>query len=173
MFFVAALADDHCPSAGKVHVFDVESEDFPGAGGCLVQHPPQGFLPEVDVSSGPEFFQVLVGDGFGLVAGFPAPYYQRHRVVVYPSVALTVGHERLEGGDPGIPGGGPRRPPPLGEDLQDIAGVQLVNGKVQSKVLDHGRERLAICSAGVRRELLVGEERFHRRPQSWCSPVVS
>ena len=57
--------------------------------------------------------QVLVGDGFGLVSGFPAAYYQCHWVVVYPLVALAVGHERLQGGDPGVPGGGLRRPPPL------------------------------------------------------------
>ena len=42
VFFVAAFADDHRSFAGKVHVFDVEREDFPGPGGGLVQHPPQG-----------------------------------------------------------------------------------------------------------------------------------
>ena len=74
-----------------------------------------------------------------LVAGFPPPYYQRHRVVVDPLVALTVGHERLQGGDPGIPGGGLRRPPPLLKYVEEVAGVQLVNAKVQAKVLDRGR----------------------------------
>ena len=69
----------------------------------------------------------------------PAPYYQRHRIVVDPLVEMTVRHERLQGGDPGIPGGGLCRSPSYLEDFQDIAGVQLVNAKVHAKVLDHGR----------------------------------
>ena len=172
VFFVAAFAGDHGSFAGQVQVFHIEREDFPGPGGCFVQHPPQGLFSQVYVSSGPEFFEVLVGDGFGLVAGFPAPYYQRHRIMVYPSVALTVGHERLEGGDPGVPSRGLRRSPPLLKYVEEVAGVQLVNAKIQAKVLGHGRERLPIRPASVSRELLVREECLHSRPQVRCSPVV-
>ena len=51
VFFVAAFADDDRSFAGKVQIFNVESQDFPCSGGGFVEHPPQGFFSQVDVSS--------------------------------------------------------------------------------------------------------------------------
>ena len=51
VFLVVALAGDHRSFAGQVHVLNVECQDFPSPSGGFVQHPPQGLLPEVYVSS--------------------------------------------------------------------------------------------------------------------------
>jgi hypothetical protein len=40
----AALAADFGAAVAQVEVFDVDVEDFGGAGGSLIQHPPQGLL---------------------------------------------------------------------------------------------------------------------------------
>jgi len=59
-----AFADHHGSAVGQVQVLDVEGEDLAGAGGGLVQQPPQGLVPQ-RVGGGQEGQQLSLGYGPG------------------------------------------------------------------------------------------------------------
>ena len=51
-FGVAAFGADRGAAGIQVEVFDVQRQDLAGAGGGLVEHPPQGLLPQRHVAAG-------------------------------------------------------------------------------------------------------------------------
>src|SRR5664279_2622045 len=51
-FGVAALGADRCAAGVQVEVVDVQCQDLAGAGGGLIQQPPQGLLPQRHVLAG-------------------------------------------------------------------------------------------------------------------------
>jgi len=159
---MAALAGNHCSFPRQVHVLNVEREDFPGPGGGLVQHPPQSLFPQVDVPPRPQRYQVLAGDGFGLIPGLAPAVYQNHGIVLQPGVALAIREEWPDSGEPGVPSGRLPRPPALLKDIKEPTRVQLVERKVPPQLLDNGFKCLWVPAAGVRRQMLVGKECFHR-----------
>jgi hypothetical protein len=45
-FGAGVFADHEGAAAGQVEVVDVEGEDFAGAGGAVIEQPPQCFVPQ-------------------------------------------------------------------------------------------------------------------------------
>ena len=149
--------------AGQIEVLDVEGEDLVAAGCGFVQHPPQRLFPQADVGSGPEGVEVVVGDCFGLVPGDAFAVYGRQRVRVgEPPVAATVADEGLEGREASVPGGRRCFSPAFGEYRTDPRSGELAQQQVWTEIADESVECLAVGTAGVGRQVLVGEERFHR-----------
>ncbi|MGW4958815.1 hypothetical protein ACWEPL_16430 [Nonomuraea sp. NPDC004186] len=58
----------------QVEVFDVQGEDFGGAGGGLVRHPPQRLLAQRDVAAGQQPVDGGLRDRAGLVGALLAAF---------------------------------------------------------------------------------------------------
>ena len=78
---VAAFGTGPGLPVGQVQVADVQAEDFVGAGGGVVQQPPQRPLPQRDVGPCPQPLEFGQRDRPGVVTGFGAQF-QVVRVVV-------------------------------------------------------------------------------------------
>jgi hypothetical protein len=148
----AALGADPGALVVRVQVADVQGEDLLGAGGDLVEHPPQGLLPQPDAW---QVEQPLTGggvDGAGAVDGFLAALQPGGRVDVEPEAAGGVGDERAEGGQVPVPGRGGRSLP--------ARRVQLLQ-----RVAVEARDRCGVvgCGQPVRR-LGVGVRATSERP---------
>lgn len=102
---VAAFGD-HAGAAGvEFQVLDVQGQEFGGAGGGFVEHPPQGFLPQGDVAAGQQPLDRGPVDGPGLVALLGLALHrggQRRRRV---AVLAAPGEEGAERGAALVPGG--------------------------------------------------------------------
>ena len=72
---VAALGADGCPALLEVEFFDAEGEDLAGAGGGLVQHPPQRLSPQRDVAAGRQLLDPGAGQRPGGVAVLGVPLH--------------------------------------------------------------------------------------------------
>ena len=73
-FGVAALGPDRGAAGVQVEVFDVQRQDFAGAGGGFVEHPPQGLLPQRNVAAGQRPVDRRPGHSAGGVEVLAAPF---------------------------------------------------------------------------------------------------
>ena len=72
----AALADYHGAPGSQVQIGDVEGEDLAGAGGGLIQQPPQGLLPQRVVGVEEDDERAATAGGGATVGSGRSPAYQ-------------------------------------------------------------------------------------------------
>jgi hypothetical protein len=116
---MAALGAGPGLPVGQVEAGYVQAEGFLGAGGGVVQQPPQRPLPQRDVGPGPQAFQLGQRDRPGVVLGRGAAVGAQLQVPGGPAVAAAPGQERADGGQVPVPGA--RReaaPQPAGRAVQ-------------------------------------------------------
>jgi hypothetical protein len=73
-FGVAALGTDRGTAGVQVEVFDVQRQHLAGAGGGLVEHPPQGLFPQRHVTAGQQPVNRWPGHDTGGVDVLTAPF---------------------------------------------------------------------------------------------------
>ncbi len=83
---VAAFGPGPRLPAGEVEVADVQAEDLLGAGGGVIQQPPQRPLPQRHIGACPEAFQLGQRDGPGVVLGRGAAVGAQGQVPGGPAV---------------------------------------------------------------------------------------
>jgi hypothetical protein len=55
------------PPVGQVQIFHVQGQEFVGAGGGLIQQPPQGSLSQREITAGKQPLELATGEGSGAV----------------------------------------------------------------------------------------------------------
>ena len=83
----AALAVHPGPPVGQIQVLHVQGQEFVGAGGGLIQQPPQGSFPQVEIAVGKQPLQLTSGEGPGAVDPLAAPLQAIGRIEGEPSAA--------------------------------------------------------------------------------------
>jgi hypothetical protein len=134
---------------GYVEVLDVQAQDLVGAGGGLVEQPPQRAFAQVDVPALPQPLEARERDAAGVVVLLGAAPQLDVAVDREDPGARAVARERSDGPDMAVP----RRRRRVMPALRDDAGQpRASHGRVAEFVLDEG-ERLAVLRARRRREV--------------------
>jgi hypothetical protein len=138
----AALGGDPAAAELQVEVLDVEGQEFPGAGGGLVEHPPQDPFAQAVPVAGEQLVQAGAGDGPIAAAGGLAAFQAAGGVGGEDLLPPGPGGEGGERGQVPVPGGGRRVVPSVHH-----RGVVL--GKERGGVAAAGAGDEAGESAGV------------------------
>jgi hypothetical protein len=96
----AAFGDHSGALVGQVGVADVEVERLAGAGGGLIQQPPQGLVAQPEVAAAPQRFELAAGQGAGAVgvltaAGQPRGGVRLPTRLSGPAAVVVVGRLHL------------------------------------------------------------------------------
>jgi hypothetical protein len=129
--------------AGDVEVLDLEAQDLVGAGGGLVEQPPQGAFAQVDVAALPQPLEARERDAAGVVVLLGAALQIDVAVDLEDPGARAVVRERSDGRDVAVPRRRRRVMPAL---LDDAGEAGAGDRRVAELVFDDG-ERLAVLRA--------------------------
>ena len=113
---VAALGACAGAPGGDVEVLDVQAQDLVGAGGGLVEQPPQRALAQVDVAALPQPLEARHGDAAGVVVLLSAARQLDVAGDREDPGARAVGRKRTDGRDVAVPGRRRRVMPALRDD---------------------------------------------------------
>ena len=78
---------DSGPPVGQIQVFHVQGQQLVGAGGGLIQQPPQGSLSQREIAASKQLLKLAAGESPGAVDPLAAPLKVTGRVAGQPASA--------------------------------------------------------------------------------------
>jgi hypothetical protein len=147
------------PPVGQVQVLHVQGQQLVGAGGTLLQQPPQGSLPQLD-PTGKHPLELAAGEGPGAVDPLPASLQGIGRIDGEPAAAAPPANRGPQGGELPVPGRRRRRGVAAAKPASQHRARQLADRGRRAEASDQVGERGPIDPPGGPSEILVIQEGF-------------
>jgi hypothetical protein len=97
------------PPVGQVQIRHVQGQELVGAGGGLIQQPPQGSLPQREITAGEQPLELAAGEGPGAVDLDAVTFKVAGRIGGEPAAAPPPADRGSQGGRLPVPGRRRRR----------------------------------------------------------------